>query len=90
MRFAWRDNHEPEVSLSPENQTKLADKLNRMARFPGCQFITSTHSPFMPGTLQAKIYDIDSGELEVVKWTELKNVRYFYRFFEKHRKEFEG
>lgn len=79
---------EPEVSLSPENQTKLADKLNRMARFLGCQFIISTHSPFMLGTLQGKIYNLDSRELEVVEWTELKNVRYFFEFFERHRRLF--
>ncbi len=76
---------EPEVSLSPENQTKLAERLNRMARFLGCQFVISTHSPFMLGTLQAKIYDLDSRDLEVVGWTELKNVRYFFEFFERHR-----
>ena len=29
---------EPEVSLSSENQTILAEKLNKMARFLGCQF----------------------------------------------------
>lgn len=80
---------EPEVSLSPENQTVLADKLNKMARFLGCQFIISTHSPFMLGTLNARIYNLDSKELEETQWTKLENVRYFYDFFEKHREEFE-
>lgn len=79
---------EPEVSLSPENQTKLAERLNRMARFLGCQFVIATHSPFMLGTLQAKIYDLDSRELDVARWTELRNVRYFFEFFERHRGEF--
>lgn len=79
---------EPEVSLSPENQTILADKLNKMARFLGCQFIISTHSPFMLGTLDAKIYNLDSKGLEVTKWTDLKNMKYFYSFFEKHKEEF--
>lgn len=79
---------EPEVSLSPENQTKLAESLNRSARFLGCQFIISTHSPFMLGTLNAKIYNLDSKEMEEAKWTELENVRYFFEFFEKHRKDF--
>lgn len=46
---------EPEVPLSPENQTKLAEKLNNAARFLGCQFIISTHSPFVLGTLNAKV-----------------------------------
>ncbi len=80
---------EPEVSLSPQNQTVLAEKLNSMARFLGCQFIISTHSPFMLGTLHGKIYNIDTEELDEVNWTELENVRYFYDFFEKHKKEFD-
>lgn len=79
---------EPEVSLSPENQTKLAEKLNNAARFLGCQFIISTHSPFMLGKLNAKIYNLDSEDFEVSEWTELENVRYFYDFFEQHRREF--
>ncbi len=79
---------EPEVSLSPSNQTALAEKLNRMARFLGCQFVIATHSPFMLGTLQAKIYNVDSLELQETRWMELENVRYFFDFFETHRAEF--
>lgn len=79
---------EPEVSLSPANQTLLAEKINEMSRLLGCQFIISTHSPFMLGTLNAKIYNLDSKELEVTKWTDLENVRYFYDFFERHKNEF--
>lgn len=81
---------EPEVSLSPANQVVLAEQINKMARFLGCQFIISTHSPFMLGTLNAKIYDLDTGELEEKRWTELANVRYFYEFFRKYREEFEN
>lgn len=81
---------EPEVSLSPVNQTLLAEKINEMSRFLGCQFIISTHSPFMLGTLDAKIYNLDSRELEVVKWTDLENVKYFYDFFQRYKKEFEA
>ena len=79
---------EPEVSLSPENQTRLAEWLNKMARFLGCQFVIATHSPFMLATLHAKIYNIDSRDFDVAKWTELENVRYIYDFFMKHQKEF--
>lgn len=81
---------EPEVSLSPANQTALAERLNQMARFLGCQFIISTHSPFMLGTLYAKIYNLDSRDLEEARWTDLENVRYFYDFFERHRGEFQN
>ena len=79
---------EPEVSLSPANQVILAEKFNKLSRFLGCQLIISTHSPFLLGTLNAKIYNLDSKELEETKWTELENVRYFYEFYEKHREEF--
>ena len=79
---------EPEVSLSPENHVLLAENLNRMARFLGCQFIVATHSPFMLGTLQGRIYDLDSRDWVEAEWTELENVRYFYRFFEERRGEF--
>ncbi|MCI9616271.1 MAG: AAA family ATPase [Dorea sp.] len=79
---------EPEVSLSPQNQVKLAEEINKLARFLGCQFIVATHSPFMLGTLQAKIYNLDSECMEEAKWYELENIRFFYEFFEKNRNLF--
>lgn len=80
---------EPEVSLSPANQVALAQEINKMARLLQCQFIIATHSPFMLGTLQAKIYNVDTKEYDIMKWSELGNVRYFYDFFKKHESEFE-
>lgn len=80
---------EPEVSLSPQNQVKLAEKINEMSRFLGVQFIIATHSPFMLGILNAKIYNLDTKDYEVQKWNELENVRYFYEFFKNRRNEFE-
>lgn len=80
---------EPEVSLSPANQVALAEEINKMARLLECQFIIATHSPFMLGTLNAKIYNLDKKEYDIVKWSDLENVRYFYDFFKKHEKEFE-
>lgn len=79
---------EPEVSLSPSNQVLLAEKLNEMTRLLECQFIIATHSPFMLGTLNAKIYDLDSRDYKEASWTELDNVRYFYDFFKEHDKKF--
>ena len=81
---------EPEVSLSPANQVLLAKELNKLARLLSCQFIIATHSPFMLGTLDAKIYNIDKEDYSICEWYELENVRYFYNFFKKHEKEFEG
>lgn len=80
---------EPEVSLSPANQVFLAEEINKMARLLQCQFIISTHSPFMLGTLNAKIYNLDTQEYDVTKWSDLANVRYFYNFFKKHESDFE-
>ena len=79
---------EPEVSLSPANQVMLAEEINKMARLLGCQFIIATHSPFMLGTLNAKIYNLDTEEYDIAKWSDLDNVRYFYNFFKKHEDEF--
>lgn len=80
---------EPEVSLSPQNQVKLAREINRMARYLGVQFIIATHSPFMLGILNAKIYNLDTEDYKIQKWNELENVKYFYDFFKNRKNEFE-
>jgi predicted ATPase len=79
---------EPEVSLSPQNQLVLAEKINNGARFLNNQYIIATHSLFMLGTLDAKIYNLDRNDLDVCRWTELENVKYYYDFFKKHQEEF--
>ena len=79
---------EPEVSLSPQNQVQLAEEINKMARYLGVQFIIATHSPFMLGILNAKIYNLDTKDYKVQKWSELENVRYFYEFFRNRKNEF--
>ena len=81
---------EPEVSLSPQNQVKLAEEINQMARLLGMQFIIATHSPFMLGILDGKIYNLDTRDYQVQKWSELENVRYFYEFFKERGGEFES
>ena len=80
---------EPEVSLSPENQVRLAEEINKYARFLGGQFIIATHSPFMLGTLNAKIYNLDSDGMEETEWYKLENVIFFHDFFEKNRHLFQ-
>ena len=81
---------EPEVSLSPQNQVLLAQKINFGARFMNNQYIIATHSPFMLGTLDTKIYNLDSKDFDVCRWNELENVKYFYNFFLKRQDEFEN
>ena len=80
---------EPEVSLSPQNQVRLAEEINKMSRYLGVQFIIATHSPFMLGILNAKIYNLDTEDYKVQKWSELENVRYFYEFFKSRKNEFD-
>ena len=51
---------EPENSLSAKLQVELAKFLEESARFYNCQFVISTHSPFLLAMSGAKIYDLDS------------------------------
>ncbi len=78
---------EPEVSLSIQSQIELANNINHMARYLNCQFIISTHSPFMLGTLNAKIYNLDTKNYDVQNWNELENVKLFYKFFKDKENE---
>ena len=79
---------EPENSLSPQRQIELTEYIENAARFFRCQFVISTHSPFLLGLRGAKIYDLDSDPVDVRRWTELENVRVYYEFFRKHEKAF--
>lgn len=79
---------EPENSLSPKLQIELMKFIIDSARFFGCQFIISTHSPFFLSMEGAKIYDIDENPVKVKNWTELENVQFYYDFFKEHEKEF--
>lgn len=79
---------EPENSLSAARQMELMEYLENSARFYRCQFVISTHSPFLLSMKGAKIYDLDEDPVDVKKWTQLENVRVYQEFFEKHRKEF--
>ena len=78
---------EPENSLSPERQMELMKFIEDSVRFFGCQFIISTHSPFLLSMKQAKIYDLDEDPVKVKPWTQLKNIRIYHEFFEAHRDE---
>lgn len=79
---------EPENSLSAENQLKLKKFIENSVRFYNCQFIISTHSPFLLKLMDAKIYDLDQIPVTTKDWTELPNVLVYYNFFKKHEDEF--
>lgn len=75
---------EPENSLSAENQLKLKQFIEDSARFYNCQFIISTHSPFLLNLKNAKIYDLDESPVCIKKWKDLKNVQLYYNFFQEN------
>lgn len=80
---------EPENSLSASLQVELADYLAGMARFYDCQFIISSHSPFIQSIPFARIYDMDSDPVKTVKWTDIPSVRVYHDFFLQHSDDFQ-
>ncbi len=80
---------EPENSLSAENQLKLKKFIEESARFYNCQFIISTHSPFLLDLDNAKIYDLDSFPVTTKKWNELENIQIYYNFFKERENKFD-
>ena len=81
---------EPENSLSATLQVKLAQFIEEAVRFYNCQFIISTHSPFLLAMRDAKIYDLDTVPVRERDWTDLENVKIYQSFFEKHKNEFKS
>lgn len=81
---------EPENSLSPDKQLELKRFIEDSARFFGCQFIISTHSPFLLSMNEAKIYDLDSEPVRVRDWTELEHVRTYRDFFKENDDSFKS
>ena len=79
---------EPENSLSPQNQLQLKYFIEDSVRNHGCQFIISTHSPFLLSLKGAKIYDIDSVPVRECRWTELPSVKVYKEFFEEKSFDF--
>lgn len=79
---------EPENSLSPEMQMELIKFIEDSVRFFGCQFIISTHSPFILSMNEALVYDMDQNPVCVRDWHMLKNVQLYYNFFKERDEEF--
>jgi len=72
---------EPENSLSAANQLQLKYFIEDCVRNHGCQFIISTHSPFLLSLEHASVYDIDATPPERKSWFELDTVKTYYEFF---------
>ena len=79
---------EPENSLSPQNQIRLKEFIEESVRFFNCQFIISTHSPFLLALQDAVIFDLDNGG-KTKKWEELGSIQSYYQFFRDRKDRFE-
>ncbi len=79
---------EPENSLSPQNQLQLKYFIEDSVRNFGCQFIISTHSPFLLSLRGAHIYNIDETPPTERKWTELDCVKVYHDFFAEQSDKF--
>ncbi len=79
---------EPENSLSPKMQLELAETLETLARYCGCQLIVATHSPFLLAMNGAVVYDLDGFPAGEKNWWELENPKTYYAFFKQHEDKF--
>ena len=79
---------EPENSLSAENTLKLKTFIEESVRFFNCQFIISTHSPFLLNLNEAVIYDLDKKDFAPVKYEDIPSVRTYYEFFKSNEDKF--
>lgn len=79
---------EPENSMSCEFQIKLASIITYLARYGNCQFLISTHSPFILSMENAKIYNLDHTPVDICKWWELENMKRYFELFYSARHNF--
>ena len=79
---------EPENSLSAENTLKLKTFIEESVRFFNCQFIISTHSPFLLNLNEAIIYDLDKKNFIPEKYEDIPSVRTYYEFFKSNEGKF--
>ncbi|MDE6339623.1 MAG: AAA family ATPase [Muribaculaceae bacterium] len=79
---------EPENSMSCEFQIRLASIITYLARYGDCQFIISSHSPFLLSMEGAKIYNLDLHPVDVCQWWELENMKHYFELFYNARDNF--
>ncbi len=79
---------EPENSMSCEFQMKLASIITYLAKYGNCQFLISSHSPFILSMADAKIYNLDHIPVDVCKWWELENMQHYFNLFYRAKEQF--
>ena len=71
-----------------EAASMLVRFLEDSVRFYRCQFVISTHSPFLLAMRGAKIYDLDSVPVQTCRWTDLEHIQTYWKFFQEHQESF--
>ena len=78
----------PSIRITTIGGYPLKYFIEDSVRNHGCQFIISTHSPFLLSLKGARIYDIDSNPVKLCKWTELECVKVYREFFKENEYKF--
>ena len=79
---------EPENSMSCEFQMELASIIQSLAKYGNCQFLISTHSPFILSMEHTKIYNLDHNPVDICKWWELDNMKHYFNLFYNAKENF--
>ena len=79
---------EPENSLSINHQLLLKQYIEEMVEYEQCQFIISTHSPFLLALNNARIYNLNLCPVDVQRWTDIEEVKTYFRFFQQYANQF--
>lgn len=79
---------EPENSMSCEFQMKLKSIIEYLAKNGKCQFVISTHSPFILSLANAKIYNLDHYPVNVCNWWEIESMRHYFDLFYSAKEHF--
>lgn len=67
--------------LSPVFQLELVKVIEETARYFNCQFFICTHSSLILSTNNSIIYNLDLDRVAPQSWSDLENVRIYYKFF---------
>ncbi len=79
---------EPENSMSPVFQKRLAELIEKLAYRLDCQFVIASHSPFILSLKDARVYNLDIVPVTTCEWYESENMKAYYRLFKKFEDDF--
>jgi predicted ATPase len=81
---------EPEAALSPANQIRFLNLLQRLEAEEQTQFIIATHSPILLGYPQAQIFCFEAPRIREVAYEDTEHYQIYKRFFTNRSAFFEA